>query len=111
MNAKTSWWAILPDLLLVCVVVGLFSLPKKILIILTTKLDIDDKFVSGKMGILKKITLDSPISKITSVKVDQSLIGRVLKYGTLYINTPSGNFEFQCISNPENIKKYILEKM
>ena len=108
---KTSWFAIVPDILLCFVIIGFFRLPITVLKILTTKLTINNKFVSGKKGILKIEKLDSPINKITSVKVEQSFIGQLFKYGTININTAMGFFTFNCIDNPTQVKDYILSKM
>ena len=67
--------------------------------------------VSGKTGLLKIQTLDSPINKVTSVKVNQSLFGRIFNYGDVYINTPAGNFIFNCLAKPNDVKKYLIDKM
>ncbi len=111
MKAKTSWTAIVPDLLMFCIMIGMITIWSKLIKILTTKLEIDDKMVSGKTGLLKIQTLDSPINKVTSVKVNQSLFGRIFNYGDVYINTPAGNFIFNCLAKPNDVKKYLIDKM
>lgn len=111
MKTKTSWVAIVPDLLLICLIIGLFTIWKKLIKILTTKLEVTGKTVSGKTGLIHTQTLDSPISKVTSVKVEQGLFGKILNYGNIYINTPAGNFQFGCISKPNEFKDYLLSKM
>ena len=111
MKAKTSWMAIVPDLLMFCIMIGMITIWSKLIKILTTKLEIDDKMVSGKTGLLKIQTLDSPINKVTSVKVNQSVFGRIFNYGDVYINTPAGNFIFNCLAKPNDVKKYLIDKM
>ena len=111
MNARTSWKVIIPDCLLFIFIIGLFTIWKKIFIILTTKLEINDNTVSGKIGLIHTQTLDSPIKQITSIKIDQSFMGKIFNYGNVYINTPAGNFEFQCMAEPNKIKDYILNRM
>ena len=51
--------------------------------------------------------MDSPINQITSVKVTQGLIGKIFNYGTVNINTASGEYEFNYMANPEDIRKTI----
>ena len=51
--------------------------------------------------------MDSRIEQITSVKVTQSLIGKIFRYGTININTAGGNYEFNYIPNPEKIRTVI----
>ena len=111
MRFKTSWCAIIKDLLLMLVIVGFFTIWKTLIKILTNKLEIKEEFVSGKIGLLRIQTLDSPIDKVTSIKIDQSLLGRLLNYGDVFINTPSGNFAFECMDKPNEIKEYLLSKM
>lgn len=111
MKFKTSWFALIKDVILCCVIVGFITFWKTLIVILTTKLEINENVVSGKIGLLRIQTLDSPVNKITSVKVDQSLLGRILNYGNVYINTPAGNFEFECMAKPNEIKKYLLSLM
>ena len=45
MKAKTSWMAIVPDLLMFCIMIGMITIWSKLIKILTTKLEIDDKFL------------------------------------------------------------------
>ena len=108
---KPSWKTIIPDCLLFIFIIGLFTIWKKIFIILTTKLEISDTVVSGKIGLIHTQTLESPINKITSVKVEQKVFGKIFNYGDVYINTPAGNFDFKCMADPNKIKQYLLDKM
>lgn len=111
MEGKTSWIAIIPDCCKMVIVIGFFTIWKTIINILTTKLQITDTTVSGKIGLIRIQTLDSPISKITSVKVEQGMFGRIFNYGDIYINSPAGNFQFECMSKPNELKQYLLDKM
>ena len=111
MNYRTSYFALIPEALKVIIIIGMFTFWVKLLRILNTKLTIDEKIVSGKTGILNIETLDSPINKITSVKVEQGIFGRIFNFGNVYINTPSGNFIFECMNKPNEIKRDLLNKI
>lgn len=111
MKARLSWVAIVPDVLGFMLVIGLFTIWRKIAIILSTKLEITDTMIIGKKGIIKTESMESPINKVTSVKVNQGFFGKLFKYGDIYINTPSGEYSFQCLANAEEVKNYIVNKM
>ena len=111
MKARTSWKTIIPDCCMFFIIIGFFTIWKKIFKILTTKLEVTDDFVSGKIGLLHTEKMESPISKISSVKVEQSLWGKMLNYGNIYINTPAGQYTFDCIAEPDKFKDYLMSKM
>lgn len=111
MKAKTSWATIIPDCCMIMIIVGLFTIWKKIFIILTTKLEADEKIVSGKTGLIHTEKMESPIKQISSVKVEQKLFGKIFNYGDIYINTPAGQYAFGCISKPNEFKDYLINLM
>ena len=59
---------------------------KPLIAMFTTKLEINDKRVVGKMGLIKILTMDTPINKISSVKIEQGLMGQFLVMEYLYRN-------------------------
>lgn len=77
---------------------------------LSCKLSHDDKRVRGEIGILKKSRMDSPISKVNSVRVDQGILGRILNYGTVRINLSGDrdDYSFTYIDNPNEFKDSLL---
>ncbi len=59
----------------------------------TTELAVTDRRVIYKTGILQRHTLEMNRSKIETVGVDQSILGRVLGYGTVIVRGTGGSFE------------------
>ena len=59
----------------------------------TTELAITDRRVIYKTGILQRHTLEMNRSKIETVGVDQSILGRLLGYGTIIVRGTGGSFE------------------
>lgn len=108
-DTKPSGVILVPHLCMLIIIVGFFTVWKPLKSFLGTNLRVTTKRVTGKNGIVKTESLDSPITKVTSVKVEQSLFGKILNYGTIYINTPAGNFEFNYIPDVEKIKDIIIE--
>lgn len=52
----------------------------------TTELAITNKRVIAKFGLISRKTIEINISKVESIQVDQSIIGRIFNYGSLVIS-------------------------
>lgn len=59
----------------------------------TTELAVTDRRVIYKTGIFQRHTLEMNRSKIETVGVDQSILGRMLGYGTVIVRGTGGSFE------------------
>lgn len=92
------------DLFACCILVGLVWLPRDLIKYFTTILEITNKRVRGKTGLVKTNELDSPLTKINSVQVKQGFFGKVFNYGTIAITTASSVFEFDYVTNPNEFK-------
>lgn len=63
-----------------------------------------------KTGLISRKTLEMNISKIESVNVDQSILGRILGYGTIkIIGTGGTNESFAKIKRPLEFRKKFQE--
>ena len=92
------------DFLAICIIVGLAWIPRDIIRFCCTKLEITNKRVKGKTGLVNTNELDSPLNKINSVQVKQGIMGKIFNYGTISITTASSMFEFAFIVNPNDFK-------
>ncbi len=59
----------------------------------TTELVVTDRRVIFKRGIVSRHTVEMNRAKIESVDVDQSLLGRILGYGTVVVRGTGGGLE------------------
>lgn len=60
-----------------------------------------NKRVIVKEGIISRRSLEIPLSKVESIAVNQSILGRILGYGTLVVRGTGGTNEpFYKVSNP-----------
>jgi membrane protein YdbS with pleckstrin-like domain len=66
--------------------------------------------VIQQTGLLQKRSVDSRLDKINNVEHRQTLLGRLLSYGDLEIDTASetGTTRFPSISRPLDFKRFIL---
>jgi uncharacterized membrane protein YdbT with pleckstrin-like domain len=92
------------DLFACCILIGLVWFPRDLINYFTTKLEITNRRIKGKVGLIKTNELDSPLNKINSVQVKQGLCGKIFNYGTIMITTASSMFEFDYVTNPNEFK-------
>jgi uncharacterized membrane protein YdbT with pleckstrin-like domain len=87
---------------------SLFILP--ILDKWTDEFAITNKRIIVKTGLIQRHTLEMNLSKIESVNVDQSIMGRILGYGTITIIGTGGTREsFPNIQRPMEFRKMFQE--
>jgi uncharacterized membrane protein YdbT with pleckstrin-like domain len=60
---------------------------------MTTELVITNRRIIAKFGLLRRYTIEINLSKIESIRVDQSILGRMLNYGSLLIVGTGGSKE------------------
>ncbi len=74
-----------------------------------TEIVVTDRRVIYKRGLLSRYTVEMNISKIETVDVVQSLLGRLLGYGTLLIRGTGSGFEpLRRVSDPIGIRNAIV---
>jgi len=68
--------------------------------------------VIDEAGVLSLRAVDSPLDKIHNVACSQTLLGRVLGYGTLNIQTAAeaGSTTIESVARPMEVKEAILER-
>lgn len=92
------------DLFACCIMIGLVWFPRDLINYFTSKLEITNRRIKGKTGLIKTNELDSPLNKINSVQVKQGLCGKIFNYGTIIITTSSSVFEFDYVNKPNQFK-------
>lgn len=74
----------------------------------STELAVTDQRVIFKRGIFARHTIEMNRAKVESVDVDQSILGRILGYGTLLVRGTGGSLEpMESISDPLVFRTYI----
>ena len=74
---------------LIALVSGLSALIRRS----TTELAVTDRRVIYKTGIFQRHTTEMNLSKVETVGVNQSILGRILGYGTVIVRGTGGSFE------------------
>lgn len=74
----------------------------------TTELAVTDRRVIYKRGILQRHSMEMNRSKVETVGVDQSILGRILGYGTVVVRGTGGSFEpIRFIGDPLTFRSHI----
>lgn len=69
---------------------------------------VTDKRVLIKTGMIDRSTVETLLSKVENIRVEQSMMGRMLGYGTIQITGTGGTTEsFHDISNPLEFRKQV----
>jgi len=78
----------------------------------STELAVTDQRVILKRGVIARHTIEMNRSKVESVDVDQSVLGRVFGYGTVLVRGTGGSLEpMQTISDPLHFRSHITAEM
>lgn len=73
---------------------------------LTSEFAITNKRIIIKIGLISRRTLEMNLGKVESVNVDQSILGRILGYGTIIVIGTGGTKElFSDISAPLEFRR------
>lgn len=74
----------------------------------TTELAITDRRVIYKAGLLRRHTVEINRSKVETVGVNQSILGRLLGFGTVVVRGTGGSFEpIPFIAEPLTFRNHI----
>jgi uncharacterized membrane protein YdbT with pleckstrin-like domain len=74
----------------------------------TTELAITDRRVIYKTGVFQRHTVEMNRSKVETVGVNQSILGRLLSYGTVIVRGTGGSFEpIPFIGDPLSFRSHI----
>jgi uncharacterized membrane protein YdbT with pleckstrin-like domain len=69
---------------------------------------ITNKRVLIKVGLIRRHSLELLLQKVEGIGVDQSILGRILGYGTITVSGVGGTKEpFQMISNPMEFRRQV----
>jgi uncharacterized membrane protein YdbT with pleckstrin-like domain len=73
-----------------------------------TELAVTDRRVIYKTGIFRRHTIEMNRSKVETVGVNQSILGRILGYGTVVVRGTGGSFEpIPFIGDPLGFRSHI----
>ena len=82
---------------------GVIFLIISILKLICSKLVITERRVYGSNGVLKKEGVDMPLDKIDSLIEKKTVLGSVLRYSTVIVQTYAAKYKFNYVANAKQI--------
>lgn len=99
-------------------IIGFFSLLVLIaclsglIVYYSSEFGITDKRVVMKLGFISRIAFENSLDRIEGVEISQSVLGRILDYGSIRIRGVSGTNElFSAVSHPFRFRYKVLEEI
>lgn len=93
---------------LIFAVWGMWHFGRGLLIMRTTELVVTDLRIIAKTGVLNILTLEMDRRRVAEVLIDQSVWGRMLNYGHIYIRGFTGVIGgLPVMVNPHLIERYV----
>ena len=94
----------------VSILVSFATFAKSFIFKITTELGVTDKRVIAKTGLISRDTIELNHTKVESYHINQSILGRILGYGTLIVNgTGGGKTPIRSIDSPLNFRKKAVQ--
>jgi uncharacterized membrane protein YdbT with pleckstrin-like domain len=89
-RARLSWWSqiglLILGLLLLAVAVGLIFFVWAWINMRSTEIAITNRRIIAKFGFIRRSTVEINLEKVEALRVEQSFMGRMLNYGTIFIS-------------------------
>lgn len=89
-RARLSWWSqiglLILGLLLLAVGVGLIFIVWAWINMRSTEIAITNRRIIAKFGFIRRSTVEINLEKVEALRVEQSFMGRMLNYGTIFIS-------------------------
>jgi len=78
----------------------------------TSEFAVTNKRVLIKTGWIRRYSLETLLTKVESIRVDQSILGRMLDYGTIIISGTGGSKEpFHKIADPMLFRRRVQDQI
>jgi uncharacterized membrane protein YdbT with pleckstrin-like domain len=77
----------------------------------SSEFGVTNKRVIIKVGLLRTRSIETLLSKVEAIEVEQSLLGRMLGYGTIIVSGTGGTKEpFKRIEAPLDFRRHVQEQ-
>src|SRR5579862_2910271 len=104
LSLQVVMWAVAAGLFALAVFEGVRAALRRV----STELAVTDHRVIYKRGLISRYTIEMARSKVESVDVVQSILGRILNYGTILVRGTGGSLEpFRNVEDPLRLRSAI----
>jgi uncharacterized membrane protein YdbT with pleckstrin-like domain len=93
-------------------VLGLVLGVHPLLIYLTSEYAVTDRRVLIKVGLVQRRSMETLLSKIEAIEVDQTLAGRLIDFGTIIVTGTGGTREaFEYVADPLEFRRQVQSQI
>lgn len=93
-------------------IISLIFFLSKLIRYLSSEFAVTNSRVLIKVGFISRHSLELLLTKVEGIGVDQSILGRILKYGTIIVTGTGGTKEsFALIAHPLEFRKKVQEQI
>jgi uncharacterized membrane protein YdbT with pleckstrin-like domain len=77
---------------------------------ISTEMAVTNRRVIGKTGLISRTSVDLRLRKLESVQLEQSIVGRILGYGTVvFIGSGGSENRFAFVADPEGTRAQVTD--
>lgn len=103
------WYFIFSVVLITTIIIPILFIVFAILNVLTTELAVSNKKIIGKVGFIRRTSVDLPLSKLESININQGVFGRIFNYGTVGFRGVGGNdIAIPYIKDPLSFRRIVM---
>lgn len=87
---------------------GVIWLASSLVTFVTTEFAVTNRRVIGKVGFVRRHSMELPLAKVESVQAHQGIVGRMLNYGTIMVRGSGGStLPVPFIEDPQTFRNRI----
>jgi uncharacterized membrane protein YdbT with pleckstrin-like domain len=108
-RGELHWAIFIPGVVLVPVFgIGVLLLISELISKFTTEMAVTNKRVIIKSGLISRRTIEMNLTKVENIGVSQSILGRLLDYGTITVVGTGGTREpFKWVRSPLDFRRAV----
>lgn len=129
-RGHVHWIIFLPVLLLTCAGLAVFFFFNQLVIcsillffaifrfvtdfiyFFSTELAVTDQRIISKFGFIRRRTFELNLNRVTSLNVQQTVLGRLLNYGDIFVQGMGGiSIPVPAITDPLTFRKWVLREV
>lgn len=96
---------------IILMIMGAINFIKRLIIKIGSLYIVTNKRVILKTGLLNRNALELVLAKCEGIGIEQSLLGRILNYGTIIVTTGGATNRYGFVKNPIKFRKAINDQI
>jgi uncharacterized membrane protein YdbT with pleckstrin-like domain len=95
-----------------CLIATILAFIDALIRFVTTEFAVTDKRVIGKVGLIRRESVEILLGKVEGIRISQGILGRLFGFGTIGISgTGTSQIEFKGIAAPLECRRAIQQSV